>query len=198
MTLCTIERHEIHCWCLSERDMTNNELLDAALEYAANGWPVLPCWWVEAETGHCACFKGRGCLSPGKHPIGKLAPNGAENASLDPKQVRSWWAQYPLANIGGLVGPRANKAVLDVESVDGHGIDGELCLRQLEEGYREMLAPTASYVTGNNGRNSVFQCTADDLKPTDYNLGPGVELRFADNQYVLLPPSKTKGAYRWD
>ena len=69
---------------------------------------------VEEETGHCACSKGKRCLSPGKHPIGKLAPNGAENASLDPEQVRSWWAQYPLANIGGLVGPRANKAVLDV------------------------------------------------------------------------------------
>jgi Bifunctional DNA primase/polymerase, N-terminal/Primase C terminal 1 (PriCT-1) len=177
--------------------MKNNELLNAALEYAANGWPVLPCWWIDDETGHCACSKGARCTSPGKHPIGKLTPNGAADASLDPEQLSSWWDQNPQANIGGLVGPRANKAVLDVESFEGHGVDGELCLRQLEEKYREMLAPTASYITGNNGRNSVFRCVADDLKPTDYNLSVGVELRFADNQYVILPPSKTNEVYKW-
>lgn len=197
MTLCAIKRRGIHHSRISERDMTNNELLNAALEYAANGWPVLPCWWINEETGHCACSKGKECLSPGKHHIGKSAPNGAENASLDPEQLRSWWTRNPQANVAGLVGSRTGKAVLDVESVDGHGVDGKLCLRQLEEEYREMLAPTASYITGNNGRNSVFQCVADDLKPTDYSIGPGVELRFADNQYVLLPPSKTKGVYRW-
>ncbi len=177
--------------------MTSKERLVAASEYNENGWPVLPCWWIDEATGHCACPKGERCLSPGKHPIGKLAPNGAANASLDPAQLRRWLVQYPKANIGGLVGPRVGIAVLDVESVDGHGVNGELCLRQLEEKYREMLAPTASYITGNNGRNSVFRCVADDLKPTDYNLGPGVELRFADNQYVLLPPSKTKEVYQW-
>ncbi len=69
--------------------------LDAALEYAALGWPILP-------TGG----------DDGKKP---LIPHGLTNASADPDQVRRWWTRWPDANIAiatGAPGPD----VLDIDN----------------------------------------------------------------------------------
>jgi hypothetical protein len=71
-------------------------MLDAAVSYAARGWPVLP-------------------LEPGtKHPLGRLVPHGLKNASTDAGLIRTWWKAEPRANIGLVTG-----AAFDVLDVDG-------------------------------------------------------------------------------
>ena len=53
-------------------------MLEAALRYAALGYPVFPC--VRGE----------------KRP---LTPNGLLDATTDPQQIRRWWTARPAANL---------------------------------------------------------------------------------------------------
>jgi hypothetical protein len=73
-----------------------NPLLEAALARAREGACLLPVWWTDGS-GTCACPKGSGCSSPGKHP---LTPNGLDDASNDPATITRWWPRWPKANIG--------------------------------------------------------------------------------------------------
>jgi len=89
--------------------MTSSEMLEAALEYAARGWPVFPL--------------------DGKKPI---TSNGVKDATTDEDQIRTWWKDHPRANIGLACGeasavvvdddgPKAKEAI--AEYVRVHGIE---------------------------------------------------------------------------
>lgn len=69
-----------------------NDLLEAALAYAARGWPVFPC-----SPRHKAPL-----LARDKDEAGKDIPNsgGVTKASTDPVQILAWWERWPKALIG--------------------------------------------------------------------------------------------------
>lgn len=69
--------------------MSTNPLLEAALAYAARGWPVFPC---NPRTK-------RPLLGRDKDGEGKPIPKsgGLTKASTDPEQVAAWWKQWPNA-----------------------------------------------------------------------------------------------------
>lgn len=73
-----------------------NEFLNAALSYAARGWPVFP------------------CEPDGKAPLGALVPNGVKNATTAPDRITAWWTRRPDANVAIATGAPA----LDVVDVD--------------------------------------------------------------------------------
>jgi len=74
------------------------DLLDAALSYAARGWPVHP-------------------LKPlMKKPMFDDWPS---LASTDSAVIRYWWGQTPDANIGVVTGQRSGLLVLDVDGPEG-------------------------------------------------------------------------------
>jgi hypothetical protein len=78
----------------------DDDLLSAALTYAAKGCPVFP-------------------LEPGgKRPLGRLAPHGLKDAATDPDVITKWWAAEPAANIGLTTGDLFD--VLDIDGPDGH------------------------------------------------------------------------------
>lgn len=54
------------------------DLLEAALGYAARGWPVFPCGENKAP----------------------LTAGGFKDATTDPARIRAWWGECPDANIG--------------------------------------------------------------------------------------------------
>ncbi|MGB5903599.1 MAG: bifunctional DNA primase/polymerase [Xanthobacteraceae bacterium] len=52
-------------------------------------------------------------------------------ATTDPDLIRAYWKQYPDADIGMVTGD--GLFVVDVDSVEGHGVDGFASLAALEQ-----------------------------------------------------------------
>ena len=115
-------------------------MLSEALGYAEMGLGVFPVAGI--ANGACACWAGRGCPSPGKHP---LTPHGFKDATTDPRRVTAWWRnRWPGANIGGV--PPAGVVVLDVDPRNG----GESSLDRLQLAHGE-LPETLTCLTGGGG-----------------------------------------------
>jgi hypothetical protein len=146
-------------------------LLKAALAYARRGIPVFPC-----EPG-------------GKAP---LTYNGFWDATTDSRRIGAWWARWPGANIGVPTGERSGLVVLDVDPRDG----GPESLAGLERATGP-LPETAKARTGGGGMHVFFRYPAGEVvRNSTGRLGPGLDVR-GEGGYVVVPPSRTRGAYEW-
>lgn len=138
--------------------------LDAALSYAARGWPVLPC-------------------KPGsKEP---LTRHGVKDATAHPKTIRAWWSRWPHANAGIATG-EPGPDVLDVDChPDGNGFGALNRLKQagLISGERRIVRTPSGglhvYFTGTSQR-----CGSLPAQHLDFKAAGG---------YVLAPPSAVRG-----
>jgi putative DNA primase/helicase len=170
-----------------EREPADSDCLAAALDYAALEWPVFPVWWI--KNGKCACGKAD-CQHPGKHPIGKLAPNGRNSATTDPETIKRWWGQCPEAHIGIPTGPESGLVVLDVDP--RHGGDVNKLPGNMP------LTPTA--FTGGGGEHYYMQHPGDRYIKSVSAFGGyvGIDLK-ADGGYIVAPPSRhiSGGTYSW-
>lgn len=149
-----------------------NVLMEAALKYAENGWPVFPC-------------------NMEKKP---LTPHGHKDATCDEGVIRDWWAKWPTAIIGCPAGEKIGLWVLDVDFPDG---PGTLASLEAENG---PLPATKEQRTGSGGRHLFFTYSAERPVRNDAGnkLGPNLDVR-GEGGYVILPPSghKTGGTYEW-
>ncbi len=173
-------------------EKVENPLLSAALGYAGLGWPVFPVWW--AANGRCACGKAD-CQNPGKHPIGKLAPNGRNSATTAPKVIKGWWGEYPKASIGIPTGPESGLVVLDIDPRHG----GDESKRKMERLGNFPITPMV--FTGGNGEHIHLQHPGNGQKiKSQAELGgfPGIDLK-GDGGYIVAPPSNhiSGGQYSW-
>jgi hypothetical protein len=137
-----------------------NQLLAAALRYAAAGWPVFPC-------------------RPGsKKP---LTRRGFTDATTDPAVIRAWWARWPDANVAiatGAPGPD----VLDVDNGDDSGWSAFNRLQR-----RGLLAGAFAFVrTRSGGLHAYYAGTGQ--RCTAKIGGAALDYRAAGG-YVLAPPS---------
>jgi hypothetical protein len=138
--------------------------LDAALGYAAQGWPVFPC-------------------SSRKIPVIK---NWGSGATTNPVTITDWWgSQVPHALIGMPTGKRTGLAVLDIDRKNGK--DG---LRSLAElGYAQ-LPRTPTVLTAHGGFHLHFELPAGGLRNTvgahGRGIGDGLDWR-GDGGFVILP-----------
>jgi hypothetical protein len=162
--------------------------LDAALDYAARGWPVFPCHSIHA--GSCTCYRAE-CSSPGKHPrIG----GGLTAATTDVDTIQRWWRRWPTANIAIRTGAPSRLVVVDIDP--DHG--GATTLRQLVRRHGELpSAPTVR--TGSGGTHLFFAHPGERVGNSAGALGAGIDIR-GDGGYVIAPPSRhVSGAtYRWE
>jgi len=152
-------------------------LLDAALSYAARGWPVFP---VHTPTeGKCSCDR-HNCDRSGKHP---RTAHGLKDASTDPEQIRAWWTTWPTANIG----LRTGNGLVVVDCDPG---------RSDTEGFERALPDTLTVHTGGGGRHYFFRGKA----PCSQNrLAPGVDVRGEGGYVVAAPSLHASGrSYSWD
>ena len=166
---------------------TNTILQDAALSYAAIGLHILPAWWVRADKT-CACGKAD-CKSPGKHPIGKLAPKGQDNATTDPAVIAAWWDRYPHANIAAFLQP-SNLCAVDIDPRN----DGHITIADLEAKHGPVASDLLQF-TGGGGEHRVFKAPGGTLPGA---LGKGIDLKA--NGYIMLEPSNhlSGGSYAWE
>ena len=145
-------------------------LLDTALTYTEAGWPIFP-------------------LEPhGKQPLGKLAPHGLKDATLEEEIVRRWWKAEPQANIAVPTGIVFD--VGDIDSAEALGRFQELCH---ENGTDPATFPRAK--TGRGGRHIFVTPTGVGNK---VDVIPGMDWR-GKGGYVVVPdsvhPSGT--TYEW-
>ena len=131
--------------------MTSFDLQEYALRYAAAGYKVLP-------------------IRPrDKIPLTK---RGAHDATTDAEQIKSWWFEWPDANIGvtleGLV-------VVDIDPRNGGDVDA-----------LPKLPDTCFAKTGGGGWHYLY--TGNGVK---YKTHPaaGIDVKTGAGQYIVVEPS---------
>ena len=156
--------------------------LEAALAYAANGFPVFPLHWP-TEVG-CSCEKAT-CTNVGKHP---LTRHGFMDATTDKEQIKSWLEAWPSANIGMPTGKASGFAVVDC---DAEAAIRSFCLDRFPGAQN-----TRSSRTG-RGAQFFFQYQDGIRNDTGKKLGPKIDVR-GDGGYVILPPSLHANGRRYE
>lgn len=135
--------------------------LEAALRYAGRGWPVFP------------------CRARRKVP---LTAHGLKDATTDADEIRSWWRQWPDANVAVRTGSVSGLVVIDVD-----GDDGVASLRALEREHCT-LPRTASVVTPRGGQHFYLAHPGVPVSNSAGRLGAGLDVR-GEGGYVVAPPS---------
>jgi hypothetical protein len=142
--------------------------LDAALWYAAKGWPVFPC--------------------RGKIP---LTPHGFRDASTDAATIEAWWRKHPDALISVATGRESRVVVLDVD-VKQPGPNGWDALEELGV---LPLVDTPMSMTPSGGTHVFFDPSDRDIPLSVGKIGPQLDVR-GERSCCTLPTPGT--AYRWD
>lgn len=166
--------------------------LEAAKDYAARGWAVIPCYGVKTLSDGrivCRCKDGVLCKSPGKHAV----ETGWQHTEYrEGPNIYPWWGpEAPdVYNIGIRTGAVSGIFAVDVDpdrggwrSLDALLADGE-------------VSPTRLHKTGSGGVHLIYRLPAGLVVPNSANrLGPGIDVR-GEKGYILAPDSVTdKGGY---
>jgi hypothetical protein len=162
---------------------------NAALDYAARGWPVIPLHsWTSKG---CTCGR-EDCSSPAKHP---RTLHGLKDSSVDPVQLVAWWKRWPDTNIGLLTG-----VAFDVIDIDGE--EGMVAINAAAPWYGEPWDggptdnPTIDGPTSQTGRGWHVL-----IAPTGLGNRAGV-LQHVDwrgrGGYIVAPPSLHANGHRYE
>ena len=160
----------------------------AALEYAARGLSVVPLHTPEAGGG-CSCAKGASCASAGKHPRIDWKPYQQRRAT--PEEIRTWWARWPVANVGVVTGMISRVLVFDVDWRSG----GFESLVEMDHVGARMPDDNPLVLTGSGGLHHYFRLEAPLQKSAPFD---GIDVQ-ADGALVVAPPSMHASGrvYRW-
>lgn len=150
---------------------SDNRLLDAALKYAKRGWAVFPL--------------------NGKKPF--KGTHGFKDATLDAKQIRRWWKQWPEANVGIACNSKRGPIVVDLDGITGLAFMNELG-----------LPDTRIATTGKKTKQHLYyDAPLDDVSIGRHirPFGKDITLDILGNGgYVVAPPSlhpETGRRYQW-
>ncbi|AUX77995.1 bifunctional DNA primase/polymerase [Sinorhizobium fredii] len=153
------------------------DLVSAALQYAALGWPVFP-------------------VNPrNKRP---LVEHGLKAATTDADTITAWWRKFPKAMIGLVTGAPSGLVVLDIDQDEAKGLDGGASLAALLNGAG--VTETLTARTPRGGQHLYFAHPHDRvIRNSASKLGPGLDVR-GDGGYVIAPPSinAADAAYQWE
>ena len=145
-------------------------MLNWALRYIRLGWPVIPL--------------------RGKLP---LTPHGSKDATLNESQARTWWQQWPAANVGIATGHRFFVVDVDIKS----GGEETWDMLRAQHG---ALPETIEQLTGTGGKHILYLLPDFPVLNSQGKIGPGIDIR-GTGGYIVAAPSihpDTKRPYEWD
>jgi hypothetical protein len=157
----------------------SGRMLDAALAYAARGFPVFP-------------------LTKAKTPVpardrdanGKPIPGtgGFKKATCDPIQVHKWWDKHEYL-IGLPMGAASGVWCLDVDTSEDHA-DGVAEWNEIAAEHEPIVTREHRSATG--GPHLIFKWDAErPLGCSSGELPDGIEVK--GGGYIVVPPSRRKG-----
>lgn len=161
-------------------------MLDLALSYAAQGWPVFPVRSGEEYD------EDTGEIYGAKTP---LISNGLRGATLTERIVREFWKRNPGAAIGVPTGSKVDAWVLDVDNKPG-GANGFDWLHEMEAEHGP-LPHTKRVTTPNGGLHIFFKYVAGTRNRGA--MGAGVDVRSEGGYVVAAGSVMADGrAYAWE
>jgi hypothetical protein len=168
---------------LQQATTAESPVQEAAIRYAVDrDWHVFPAHSSGERKSHKSA----------EHSNGRQW--GATN---DLSEIRRDFSRWRLANIGIPTGAINGIFVLDVDTIEGHGVDGIASMRELEARHGQ-LPETLTVVSPSGSRHYYFQHPGTKVKNSTSELGPGIDVR-GDGGMVIAPPSRGKhgGEYKW-
>jgi hypothetical protein len=160
---------------------TDSSLLVSAVEYGECGWVIFP-----APPGQKKSYKSA-----------KFSGGVKWGATRDPERIRRDFQHWPEANIGIPTGKINAIWVIDTDTPEGHGVDGEASLRVLEAQHGP-LPDTLMSESPSSSRHRYYNYSKDvEIRNTTSALGPGIDVR-GEGGMVIAPPSRRgDGEYKW-
>ncbi len=160
-----------------------DELLAAALRYAACGWPVFWLGRAKRPVANCPACKD---TAHGPARCGHLTCHGFYAATTSPERITAARRRVPGGVLAIRTGTVSGLAVVDIDPRNGGAID------------RELMTETATVATGGGGWHLYYRHPGHPL--TARLAGhPGVDIK-ANGGYVAAPPSVHPGTgrpYQW-
>lgn len=180
---------------------TAGRMADAAIRYAATGWPVCAGAFAPGQRSallsrSCSCDR-LGCPAPGSHP---QSPAWQSLASTDPELVASWWLATPEANVVLVTGRVFD--VLDVPAAVGLAALARMERSGLRPGPVAIGAADRAHfyvrTRGAPADESEWWSCHLDCKPEEVAEVSGLRWHCRDS-YVLAPPSRhgSRWVARW-
>ncbi|MEU8188683.1 bifunctional DNA primase/polymerase [Micromonospora carbonacea] len=168
------------------------DLLAAALDYAARGWPVFMLARSKRPVANC-----RPCATAGTdhdpHACPCLTCHGFYAATTDPHRIAAIIDAVPRGQLALRTGAASGTVVVDVDPRHG----GHHSMAAL---IAEGLLPRTRYaVTGSDGLHLYYRHPGPSVISRPMPGRHGIDIK-ADGGYVVLPPSRhqrTGRPYRW-
>ena len=176
-----------------EAGSTVTPTLEAALEYAAHGWPVFVLGPSKRPLACCAsCTDHRGDVEQ-MEACDCLTCHSFYAATTEAKRIIAMTRSHPRGNLAVRTGRASGLVVVDVDPRSG-GLD---TLADLDRA--RSLPGTVIAITGSGGLHLYYRHPGGHLPSRAGAFGSGVDCK-ADGGYAVLPPSvhpTTRARYRW-
>lgn len=171
-----------------ENPAVTRTALQSAVEWAAQGRPVLPLY--AAKPGGRACTCGRtNCKSPGKHPTWG---GGTADAVADISRIETLGKANPRLNWGMTL---ENVLVVDIDVADGKTGE-DTWAATCSENHYPTQPNTHTVLTGRGGRQLYFRLPDGFDGKFPAKLGQDVDFKTGAKSFVVLPGSVTRGTYQ--
>jgi hypothetical protein len=155
----------------------------AALTYAGRGLAVFP------------VRPGRKC----SYKSAQYSNGRAWGMTRDAGEIYRDFMRWPRARIGIVTGAVSGIVVVDIDTIEGHGIDGSIALRELEAKHGS-LPQTLQAIspTGSIHHYLKHPGVGIKIKGSTSELGAGIDIRGDGNMTVAPPSINPDGRrYRW-